>query len=118
LAGSQTLTDLICRAPLSEAHWRTIGVTVAAFHRHGVHHADLNAQNILIADAAEANPVSRVHLLDFDRGRLRPRGSWEEQVLTRLRRSLDKVRRQHPGAHFGEQQWEWLIEGYRSGSAP
>jgi 3-deoxy-D-manno-octulosonic acid kinase len=114
LAGVQTLADLVGRAPLSDAHWRAIGATVAAFHRHGVHHADLNAQNIVIAGAVEANPAPGVYLLDFDRGRLRSRGSWEQQVLARLRRSLDKVRRQRPGAHFGEQQWQRLLTGYRS----
>lgn len=48
----------------------------------GVHHADLNAHNILLADDGA------VYVLDFDRGRIRARGAWENNVLARLHRSL------------------------------
>jgi 3-deoxy-D-manno-octulosonic acid kinase len=55
------------------------------FHEHGVQHADLNAHNVLLGRDGG------VHLLDFDRGRLRERGAWEDTVLARLHRSLVKV---------------------------
>ena len=108
----QTLADAIIRSPLPQAHWSAVGSTIAAFHRQGVHHADLNARNILIADAAESVSAPRMYLLDFDRGRLRPRGAWERQVLARLRRSLEKVRRERSGVDFTDTQWEWLLAGY------
>ena len=66
----------------------------------GVHHADLNANNILLDHAV----APRVYLLDFDRGRSN-RGAWEQDVLARLRRSLEKMEGQRPNVVFGEDQW-------------
>jgi 3-deoxy-D-manno-octulosonic acid kinase len=83
---------------------------LAAFHREGVHHADLNAHNILLDDDGVG---PRVHVLDFDRGRIRDRGPWEGAVLARLRRSLEKIRRQRHSVAFAEREWDWLMEGYR-----
>jgi 3-deoxy-D-manno-octulosonic acid kinase len=54
----------------------------------------------------------RVYLLDFDRGRIEPRGSWEREVLARLRRSLEKIRTQRQGVAFAQEQWGWLMAGY------
>jgi 3-deoxy-D-manno-octulosonic acid kinase len=85
--------------------WQSVGSCIATFHRHGVHHADLNAHNIMI-DAEQ-----RVYLLDFDRGRIRTRGAWEAAVLARLQRSLLKLRRTQ-GAHFEPAQWQALMRGY------
>ena len=87
LPGTRTLTDVITGHELPEAGWRAVGSTIAAFHREGVHHADLNANNILLGEN-ETN----VYLLDFDRGRIEARGSWEQVVITRLRRSLEERR--------------------------
>lgn len=84
--------------------WHGVGAALARFHARGVQHADLNAHNVLI-DVAGA-----VFLLDFDRGRIRPRGPWEERVLTRLRRSLEKVTAEHGG--FAEREWQQLMAGY------
>lgn len=66
--------------------WRRIGRTIGAFHAHGVQHADLNAHNILLSGARR-----EVYVIDFDRGRIRARGAWEQAVLARLRRSLLKI---------------------------
>jgi 3-deoxy-D-manno-octulosonic acid kinase len=97
----------ITGASLSGEQWRKVGATIAEFHRHGVHHADLNAHNILLEDAA-----SRVYVLDFDRGRLRSRGEWEGEVLQRLKRSLEKIRRQRADVRFQEGDWQALMDGY------
>jgi 3-deoxy-D-manno-octulosonic acid kinase len=104
LPGTRTLADAITGRDLSEAGWRAVGKTIGAFHREGVHHADLNANNILLGDSP-----SEVHVLDFDRGRIEPRGTWEQAVLARLRRSLEKIKGQRADVRFGEQQWQWLI---------
>ena len=91
------------------------GAAIAAFHRRGVHHADLNAHNVLLRyDGRAAAPV---YLIDFDRGRIRPRGTWEQHVLQRLRRSLDKVKRQQPGSTFEENDWRALMAGYEANEA-
>lgn len=114
IANAQTLADVICESSLSQAEWRAVGGTIAEFHVHGVHHRDLNARNILLGDAPSGR---RVYLLDFDRGSLRSRGAWEQGVLDRLLRSLQKLRNQRPAARFDPQAWEWLLEGYRSSLA-
>jgi 3-deoxy-D-manno-octulosonic acid kinase len=105
LPDCRTLADAITGSQLPAGHWSAIGKTIAAFHREGVHHADLNAHNILLEHAV----APRVYLLDFDRGRIEPRGGWEQDVLARLRRSLDKVKAQRPNAVFGEAEWQSLL---------
>jgi len=95
--------------PLPAADWRAIGECVQRFHTHGVHHADLNAHNILLGDAHQ------VFVLDFDRGRLRRRGRWEWDVLARLERSLRKVTRDLPGDRFGTAEWNAVLAGYGPG---
>lgn len=104
LPGARTLADAITGHDLAEADWRAVGKTIAAFHREGVHHADLNANNILFAQGP-----ANVYVLDFDRGRIEARGTWEQAVLARLRRSLDKIKGQRADVRFGEQQWQWLL---------
>jgi 3-deoxy-D-manno-octulosonic acid kinase len=112
LPGVHTLADAIRTAPPGESVWREVGAAIARFHRQGVHHADLNAHNVLVRlDERAAAPV---YLIDFDRGRLRARGAWEQEVLGRLRRSLDKVKRQRPESAFTDDDWRVLVAGYES----
>jgi 3-deoxy-D-manno-octulosonic acid kinase len=113
LPNCRTLADAITGAQLPAEHWSAIGKTIAAFHREGVQHADLNAHNILLEHAV----APRVYLLDFDRGRIRARGAWEHEVLARLRRSLEKIKAQRPNAVFGEEQWSWLLSATSSRSS-
>ncbi len=114
LENTITLAQALVDARVDEDVWREVGRTIARFHREGVHHADLNAHNILLAASSAQTSGSEppVHLLDFDRGRIRARGAWEADVLARLRRSLEKVSAQ-AGKPFEEGQWGWLMEGYR-----
>lgn len=107
LPATRPLADAITGSDLPEAGWRAVGKSIAAFHGEGVHHADLNANNILLG--TDVN----VYWLDFDRGRIRARGSWEEQVLARLRRSLLKVKGQRADVRFGEREWRWLMSEAR-----
>jgi 3-deoxy-D-manno-octulosonic acid kinase len=103
LANTRTLADAITGAELPRESWEAVGRTIARFHREGVHHADLNAHNILL------NQIAEVYLLDFDRGRIEARGAWEQEVWARLRRSLEKVKAQRPNVAFGDEQWNWLL---------
>jgi 3-deoxy-D-manno-octulosonic acid kinase len=69
------------------APWEETGRLVARFHRAGLDHADLNAHNILF------DATGHGWLIDFDRGRIRiPETRWREGNLSRLQRSLLKVR--------------------------
>lgn len=109
LPPSRTLAQAMTAGSLSEQQWHAVGRTIAAFHRQGVHHADLNAHNILLgADDA-------VFILDFDRGRIRARGSWEQRVLDRLHRSLQKISAQSTTVSFDAGSWAMLVAGYREG---
>jgi 3-deoxy-D-manno-octulosonic acid kinase len=107
LPNTRTLADAITGAELPRASWEEVGKTIARFHREGVHHADLNAHNILLGSG------SQVYVLDFDRGRIEARGAWEQDVLARLRRSLEKIRAQRRDVAFADEQWGWLRQGYQ-----
>ena len=71
----------------SDAPWEEAGQLIARFHRAGLDHADLNADNLLFA------APDRGWMIDFDRGRLRgPGRAWRRNNLARLQRSLHKLR--------------------------
>lgn len=100
------LAVLLRQGPLDASVWTGIGGCIRRFHRAGVYHADLNANNILIDEAA------RVSLIDFDRGRVRPAGIWREANLARLRRSLVKLAGMYEPFFFTDENWEDLLRGY------
>lgn len=79
--------SLAALAAEGHAPWQQTGELLARFHRAGLDHADLNAHNILFDDSGQG------WLIDFDRGRLRkPAQIWREANLSRLLRSLQKLR--------------------------
>ena len=100
-----TLAQALAIRPLDPAGWRAVGRCVGTLHSHGVRHADLNANNLLLgAEGA-------VYVLDFDRGRIAPRGDWEQRVIERLHRSLEKVSRDLPAGRFDDAKWDEFLQG-------
>lgn len=86
--------------------WRRIGEVLRAFHDQGVDHADLSAGNILLDG-------DTVHLIDFDRGRIRPQGRWRARNLGRLQRSAVKLLGDEAwGSAPWRECWEALEAGY------
>ncbi|MGI8561013.1 MAG: 3-deoxy-D-manno-octulosonic acid kinase [Luteimonas sp.] len=82
----RTLADLASLAP-QQAPWEAAGRLVARFHRAGLDHADLNANNLLFGDDGPG------WVIDLDRSVLRiPETAWREANLARLKRSLLKLR--------------------------
>jgi 3-deoxy-D-manno-octulosonic acid kinase len=76
---------MLAAGRMDDARWSAVGRCLRGFHDAGVQHADLNAHNIMLGGQGET------WVLDFDRGRLRESGSWREDVLDRLARSLAKI---------------------------
>lgn len=106
IEGAQPLSAALALAPLPASTWTAIGALLARFHAAGVDHADLNAHNILLGEE------SALHLIDFDRGRIRPPGPWKGRNLQRLRRSLDKISDDLPADRFRAAAWQALLDGY------
>jgi 3-deoxy-D-manno-octulosonic acid kinase len=105
----RTLTQALQQAPLPLETWHAVGQCVAALHARGVQHADLNAHNLLVGASND------IYVLDFDRSRIRARGTWEQAVLARLRRSLLKVTAGLPGDRFTDPHWRALLSGAGTG---
>ncbi|MFU1907446.1 3-deoxy-D-manno-octulosonic acid kinase [Bordetella avium] len=94
-------------ADLSEAACVSAGQAIAAMHRAGVWHADLNAFNILLDTAGKA------WLIDFDRGRGGGLSAAQRAAnMQRLLRSLVKV----AGA-AGEPAWRRIRAAYEAAGA-
>jgi 3-deoxy-D-manno-octulosonic acid kinase len=107
---TSTLAEELGRHALSEDTWQELGRVIQRFHHHGVWHADLNANNVLI------DTEGRFYLIDFDRGRLRrPSGQWQQANLDRLKRSLLKLQNLTDSFYFAETDWQTLLAAYSGG---
>ncbi|HEX2099488.1 MAG TPA: 3-deoxy-D-manno-octulosonic acid kinase [Candidatus Synoicihabitans sp.] len=102
LPNTETLSARLRSGPVPLSAWQAVGQCIRRFHSHGIHHADLNAHNILL------DSEDRIYLIDFDRGAIRSPGRWIEGNWARLRRSLDKLNRALPAGRFGETEWTAL----------
>lgn len=89
-----------------EKFWQELGSSIHEFHSQGVFHADMNAYNLQI------DSLGKLWMLDFDRGRLLPAGPWQQKTLSRLHRSLQKIKSMNVALHFDKSCWEQLLEGY------
>lgn len=86
LPGVRTLADRAMVAG-DGAPWEEAGRLVAGAHRAGLDHADLNAHNLMFDSHGQG------WVIDLDRGRkVIPATGWRERNLTRLKRSLLKLR--------------------------
>lgn len=108
IAEARPLADVLRNEGMTRFDWRRLGETLQRFHRAGVHHPDLNVQNILL------HRDGRFFFIDFDKGRLQARQLLLDLDLQRFRRSLDKIREQTPEIRFDEPDWQIFLEGYRS----
>ena len=106
LPNVRPLSAVITESKQDPDFWASVGAAIHEFHDAGVFHADMNAYNIQI-DADD-----RVWMLDFDKGELRKPGSWQQQTLSRLHRSLQKIKRLSPELYFDATDWEALLGGY------
>jgi len=105
-----SLSQYISRNKPDEAFWHSVGAAIYTFHAAGVYHADMNAYNLQIDKDGD------LWMLDFDKGALRPPGPWQQQTLSRLHRSLQKITGLDPRLNFRAVNWEQLLEGYFNAS--
>jgi 3-deoxy-D-manno-octulosonic acid kinase len=104
---TRSLAQQLEVSPLEDEIWESIGQCIRRFHDADIYHADLNAHNILLDHG------NRIYLTDFDKGRLRHQAeSWREQNLSRLHRSLQKLKNLCNPFYFSEQDWDLLCMGY------
>src|SRR5690606_27861398 len=107
----ESLARRLLDGTAGNAGWRATGRAIRRLHDAGVWHADLNAHNILV-DEADAEPV--VHIIDFDRGRMRPQDTaWRQANLDRLHRSLAKIAGETEAAARVPGGWVELNAAYR-----
>lgn len=106
--GIRSLADRLIESPGSTEFWQSLGTAIAHVHEAGVFHADMNAYNVQLDQKDE------LWLLDFDKGKLSPSGTWKQETLSRLHRSLQKIRQLSPQVHFASADWEQFLEGYFS----
>ncbi|MGB5257925.1 MAG: 3-deoxy-D-manno-octulosonic acid kinase [Woeseiaceae bacterium] len=90
--------------------WQSVGAAIYKFHAAGAYHADMNAYNLQI------DTSGTLWMLDFDKGSLRPRGTWQQETLGRLHRSLRKIVNLDPSLNFRAANWDQLLEGYFNAS--
>jgi 3-deoxy-D-manno-octulosonic acid kinase len=106
---THALASRLQKSALPSGQWEHIGRCLRRFHEAGVDHADLNAHNILLDDR------DGIYLIDFDRGRQRCDGqSWKRRNLSRLHRSLRKLKRSTPGFAFDAEDFRRLLRGYHA----
>jgi 3-deoxy-D-manno-octulosonic acid kinase len=110
IPGVVSLSQYIAAAPRDEAFWQAVGASIWKFHEAGVYHADMNAYNVQVDEDGD------IWMLDFDKGALKPPGPWQQETLSRLYRSLEKVLGLDPTLHFSDRNWEQLLEGYFNAS--
>ncbi len=111
IAAARTLADSLQDSVLAAPAWQRLGQVLKRFHDAGVYHADLNARNIML-DRQKA-----FHLIDFDRGELRrPHRRWQQDNISRLKRSLDKfadkAEKYQTRFYFSESDWQAFLQGY------
>ena len=106
----RALSTWLLDRPGGENFWQGLGDAIYQFHSHGVFHADMNAYNLQIDKAG------KLWMLDFDRGRLLPPGPWQQKTLSRLHRSLQKIKALDSSLHYEQLNWEQLLEGYFAAS--
>jgi len=106
-----TLASFLSDKPLDNNSWSELGRLIRKFHRAGIFHADLNANNILI------DLQNSFHVIDFDKAKIKTApGRWQKANLERLLRSLRKIqnKRMHleQNSYFTMDNWQSFLEGY------
>lgn len=110
LPDARNLVQILAVAFIPAEAWADIGRAIRRMHDRQVHHADLNAHNLLLDDGGQA------WIVDFDKCGVRAGDDWKDANLQRLLRSLRKEKGRQPICHWREEaDWPSLVAGYHSG---
>ena len=101
-----SLAEYIGEQDRDASFWQSLGQAIWKFHEAGVYHADMNAYNVQVDKDGD------IWMLDFDKSALKAPGPWQQETLSRLQRSLEKVLRLDPTLHYYSANWDQLLEGY------
>ena len=110
IPGVVPLSEYLSAAKREVEFWQSLGAALWKFHAAGVYHADMNAFNVQIDTDGD------LWLLDFDKGEVRAPGVWQQETLSRLHRSLEKVLGLNPALNYSGADWEQLLDGYFNAS--
>ena len=102
----KSLARYMIESEYFENFWPKIGAHIQSFHRVGLCHADLNAHNIQI------DKDRKMWLLDFDKSCILKPGKWQNSNLSRLKRSIQKIKDQNLNVSFSSDDWEALKKSY------
>ena len=104
---SQSLSAVLIKKPVPNKIWYEIGSVIKNFHDNHCNHADLNAHNILLDEKGG------IFLIDFDKSRIDNNSdTWLQSNLSRLERSLEKIKKTEATFYYSEQDFKLLMEGY------
>ncbi|WP_435228753.1 3-deoxy-D-manno-octulosonic acid kinase [Pseudopelagicola sp. nBUS_20] len=112
IPNARTLCAILCERSLPSRTWTAIGAAIKELHSHSVFHSDLNCRNIMI-DAEHC-----VWIIDFDKCYVRKPGSWRQDNLDRLQRSLRKTASQVSNFYWHEDNWASLLTEYSGDGSP
>lgn len=106
--GAQSLLDMLKQKAIDDSCIAKIANCIAAFHKQGVYHADLNINNILFDSSGQ------VYLIDFDRGvKLTPKHTKLSGNIERLKRSFDKELNRQAQFYWQPSQWQLFLDTYK-----
>jgi len=108
--GIRSLAERVSQSPGDIEFWQNLGADLHQFHAAGVFHADLNAYNV------QVDQNDKLFLLDFDRGKLLPPGVWQQKNISRLHRSMRKIKRLDKKLYYVAANWKQFLDGYFSAS--
>ncbi|MDG2107744.1 MAG: 3-deoxy-D-manno-octulosonic acid kinase [Woeseiaceae bacterium] len=105
-----SLSQYIAIKDCDDAFWWSVGRSIWKFHEAGVYHSDMNAYNVQVDKDGD------IWMLDFDKSSLKSPGSWQQETLNRLHRSLLKIFELNPKINFHTANWNELLKGYLDAS--
>lgn len=108
IPNARDLVAILRERALSDGEWQAVGRVIRQMHAVGAWHSDLNAHNLLLDNAG------KIWVIDFDKCGIRSPGSWQQDMLDRLLRSLRKESGLHPAFYWQPTDWTALLSGYQS----